>query len=115
MVRSFVKGLQAKMLTPPMEVVELHKHFKGFCFNNDLDKPAKRTQGIQINVLVDDEDQKIFIRNLASQEKYQAFHDTMIPNLRIQGNVCYFVLVCSPFRRKTRQKKNPNDIHNEIH
>jgi hypothetical protein len=30
MVKSFVKGFQAKMFIPPMEVVELHKHFKGF-------------------------------------------------------------------------------------
>ncbi len=105
MVKSFVKGFQAKMLIPLVEVVELHKHFKGFCFNNDLNKMAKRTRGIQINVLVDDEDRKISIWNLASQEKYQAFYDTMIPNLRIQGNFCYFVLVCSPFHRKTRQKR----------
>jgi hypothetical protein len=31
---------------------------------------AKRTQGIKINVLVDDEDQKIYIWNLAGQEEY---------------------------------------------
>jgi hypothetical protein len=100
MVKSFVKGFQAKMLISLVEVVELHKHFKGFCFNNDLDKMAKRTGGIQINVLFDDEVQKVSIWNLASQEKYQAFHDTMILNLKIQGNVCYFVLVCSPFHTK---------------
>jgi hypothetical protein len=67
MVKSVVKGFQAKMFIPPMEVVELHKHFKGFCFNNDLDKMAKRTQGIQINVLVDGENKKISIWNLANQ------------------------------------------------
>ncbi len=39
----------------------------------------------------------------------------MISNLSIQGNVCYFVLVCSPFQKETKQKKNPNDIHDEIH
>jgi hypothetical protein len=100
MVKSFVKGFQAKMFIPPMEVVELHKHFKGFCFNNDLNEMAKRTQRIKINVLVDDEDQNISIRDLVGQEEYQAFHDTMIPNLSIQGNVCYFVLVCSPFHWK---------------
>jgi hypothetical protein len=31
---------------------------------------AKRKQGIKINVLVDDEDQKIYIWDLASQEEY---------------------------------------------
>jgi hypothetical protein len=31
---------------------------------------AKRTQGIKINVLVDDEDQKIYIWDLAGQEEY---------------------------------------------
>jgi hypothetical protein len=115
MVRSFVKGFQGKMVIPLVEVVELRKPFKGFCFNNDPDEMAKRTRGIQINVLVDDEDQKISIWDLAVQEEYHAFHDTMIPNLSIQGNVCYFVLVCSPFHRNNGQKKNPNDIHDEIH
>jgi GTPase SAR1 family protein len=115
MVRSFLKGFQERMVTPLIEVVELHKPFKGFRFDNDQNEMAKRTQGIQINVLVDDEDQKISIWDLAGQEDYHAFHDTMIPDLSIQGNVCYFVLVCSPFDRKNGQKRNPNDIHNEIH
>ncbi len=52
---------------------------------------------------------------MVGQEEYHAFHDTMIPNLSIQGNVCYFVLVCSPFDRKNGQKKNPDNIHDEIH
>ncbi|KAH8934790.1 hypothetical protein BDL97_18G102800 [Sphagnum fallax] len=115
MVRSFLQGFQGKMVIPLIEEVELHKPFKGFCFNNDPDEMAKRTRGIQINVLVDDEDQKISIWDLAGQEEYHAFHDTMIPDLSIQGNVCYFVLVCSPFDRKNGQKKDPNDIHDEIH
>lgn len=115
MVRSFVKGFKGKMVIPLFEVVELHKPFKGFCFNNDPDEMAKRTGGIQINVLADDEDQKISIWDLAGQEEYHAFHDTMIPDLSIQGNVCYFVLVCSPFDRKNGLKKNPNDIQHEIH
>jgi len=93
------------MVIPLIEVVELHKPFQGFCINNDPDEMAKRTRGIQINVLVDDEDQKISIWDLAGQEEYHAFHDTMIPDLNIQGNVCYFVLVCSPFDRKNGQKK----------
>jgi hypothetical protein len=105
MVRSFVKGFQGKMVIPLVEVVELRKPFKGFCFNNDPDEMAKRTRGIQINVLIDDEDQKISIWDLAGQEEYHAFHDTMIPDLSIQGNVCYFVLVCSPFHRNNGQKK----------
>jgi GTPase SAR1 family protein len=115
MVRSFLQGFQGNMVIPLIEEVELHKPFKGFCFNNDPDEMAKRTQGIQINVLDDDENQKISIWDLASQEEYHAFHDTMIPDLSIQGNVCYFVLVCSPFDRKNGQKKDPNDIHDEIH
>ncbi|KAH8934778.1 hypothetical protein BDL97_18G102300 [Sphagnum fallax] len=115
MVRSFLQGFQGKMVIPLIEEIELHKPFKGFCFNNDLDEMAKRTRGIQINVLVDDKDQKISIWDLAGQEEYHAFHDTMIPDLSIQGNVCYFVLVCSPFDRKNGQKKDPNDIHDEIH
>jgi GTPase SAR1 family protein len=115
MVRSFLKGFQERMVTPLIEVVELHKPFKGFRFNNGQNEMAKRTRGIQINVLVDDEDQKISIWDLVGQEEYHAFHNTMIPDLSIQGNVCYFVLVCSPFDRKNGQKRNPNDIHNEIH
>jgi len=114
MVSSFLKGFQGKMVIPLIEEVELRKPFKGFCFNNDLDEMAKRTRGIQINVLVDDVDQKISIWDLAGQEEYHAFHDRIIPDLSIQGNVCYFVLVCSPFDRKNGQKKNPNDIHDEI-
>jgi GTPase SAR1 family protein len=103
------------MFIPLLEVIELHKPFKGFCFNYDPDEMAKRTQGIQINVLVDHKDQKNSIWDLASQEEYHAFHDAMIPDLSIQGNVCYFLLVCNPFHRKTRQNKNPTKIHDEIH
>ncbi len=115
MVRSFVKGFQAKMVIPLIEVVELRKPFKGFCLDNDPDEMAKRTRGIQINVLVDDDDQKISVWDLAGQEEYHAFHESMIPDLSIQGNVCYFVLVCNPFERKSGQKKNPDDIQREIH
>jgi hypothetical protein len=61
MVRSFVKRFQVKMFIPLVEVVELRKPFKVFCFNNDPNEMAKRTRGIQINVLVDDKDQKISI------------------------------------------------------
>ncbi|KAH9534186.1 hypothetical protein CY35_18G093500 [Sphagnum magellanicum] len=114
MVRSFVKGFQGKMVIPLIEEVELRKPFKGFCFNKDPNEMAKRTRGIQINVLVDDEDQKISIWDLAGQEEYHAFHDSIILDLSIQGNVCYFVLVCSPFDRTNGQKKNANDIHDEI-
>jgi len=69
MVKSFVKGFQAKMFIPLVEMFESHKHFKGFCLNNDPNEMAKRTQGIKINVFVDDENQKISIRDLAGQEK----------------------------------------------
>jgi GTPase SAR1 family protein len=115
MVKSFVKGFQAKTIIPFIKVVELRKPFKALCLNNDPDEMAKRTQGIQINVLVDDEDQKISIWDLAGQEEYHAFHDNTIPDLSIQGNVCYFVVVCNPFDKKNGQKKNPDDIQHEIH
>jgi GTPase SAR1 family protein len=85
MIRSLAKGFQAKMIIPLVESIELHKPL-GLYFN-DLDEWAKRTQGIQIKVLLDDYDQKISIWDLASQEEYHAFHDTMNPNFNIQGNV----------------------------
>jgi hypothetical protein len=43
MVRSFLQGFQGNMVIPLIEEVELHKPFKGFCFNNDPDEMAKRT------------------------------------------------------------------------
>jgi GTPase SAR1 family protein len=101
MVRSFLKGFQERMVTPLIEVVELHKPFKGFRFNNGQNEMAKRTRGIQINVLVDDEDQKISIWDLVGQEEYHAFHNTMIPDLSIQGiqmiSTMKFIIGCDSF------------------
>jgi len=58
MVRSLAKGLQAKMITPLVEFIELNKPL-GLCFN-DPNEWAKRTRGIQIKVLLDHDDQKNF-------------------------------------------------------
>ncbi|KAH9544646.1 hypothetical protein CY35_12G005400, partial [Sphagnum magellanicum] len=46
MVRSFAKGLQAKIIIPLKELIELNKPL-GLCFN-DPNEWAKRTRGIQI-------------------------------------------------------------------
>jgi GTPase SAR1 family protein len=83
MVRSFVKGFQGKMVIPLIEKVELRKPFKGFCFNKDPDEMAKRTRGIQINVLFDDEDQKFSIWDLAGQEEYHAFQKIFLPTMHM--------------------------------
>jgi hypothetical protein len=63
MVRSLAKGLQAKVITPLVELIELNKPL-GLCFN-DPNEWAKRTRGIQIKVLLDHDDQKISIWDLA--------------------------------------------------
>jgi hypothetical protein len=112
MVRSLAKGLQAKVITPLVEFIELNKPL-GLCFN-DPNEWAKRTRGIQIKVLLDHDDQKISIWDLAGQEEYHAFHDTMIPNLNIQGNVCLFLLVCSPFKKGSKEQKDLQKIKDEL-
>ncbi|CAK9198142.1 unnamed protein product [Sphagnum troendelagicum] len=112
MVRSLVKGLKAKVITPLLELIELNKPL-GLCFN-DPNEWAKRTRGIQIKVLLDHDDQKISIWDLAGQEEYHAFHDTMIPNLNIQGNVCVFLLVCNPFKKGFKEQKDLEMIKDEL-
>jgi hypothetical protein len=112
MVRSLAKGLQSKVITPLVELIELNKPL-GLCFN-DPNEWAKRTRGIQIKVLLDHDDQKISIWDLAGQEEYHAFHDTMIPSLNIQGNVCLFLLVCNPFKRGFKEPKNLEEIKDEL-
>ncbi|KAH9544644.1 hypothetical protein CY35_12G005200, partial [Sphagnum magellanicum] len=113
MVRSLAKGLQAKMITPLVEFIELNKPL-GLCFNNP-NEWAKRTRGIQIKVLLDHDDQKISIWDLAGQEEYHAFHDTMIPNLNNQGNVCLFILVCNPFKKGSKEQKDLQKIKEELY
>jgi len=54
MVRSLAKGLQTKVITPLVELIELNKPLR-FCFN-DPNEWAKRTRGIQIKVLLDHDD-----------------------------------------------------------
>ncbi|CAM6080201.1 unnamed protein product [Sphagnum tenellum] len=112
MVRSLAKGLKAKVITPLVELIELNKPL-GLCFN-DPNEWTKRTRGIQIKVLLDHDDQKISIWDLAGQEEYHAFHDTMIPNLNIQGNVCLFLLVCNPFKKGSKEQKDLEMIKDEL-
>jgi hypothetical protein len=112
MVRSLAKGLQAKVITPLVELIELNKPL-GLCFN-DPNEWAKRTRGIQIKVLLDHDDQKISIWDLAGQDEYHAFHDTMIPNFNIQGNVCLFLLVCNPFEKGSKEQKDLEKIKDEL-
>ncbi|CAK9198148.1 unnamed protein product [Sphagnum troendelagicum] len=113
MVRSLAKGLQTKVITPLVELIELNEPL-GLCFN-DPNEWAKRTRGIQIKVLLDHHDQKISIWDLAGQEEYHAFHDTMIPNLSIQGNACLFLLVCNPFKKGSKEQKDLEKIKDEIY
>jgi hypothetical protein len=100
------------VITPLVELIELNKPL-GLCFN-DPNEWAKRTRGIQIKVLLDHDDQKISIWDLAGQEEYHAFHDTMIPNLNNQGNVCLFLLVCNPFKKGSKEQKDLQKIKDEL-
>jgi len=112
MVRSVAKGLQAKMIIPLGELLELNKPL-GFRFN-DPNKWAERTRGIQIKVLFDHDDQKISIWDLAGQEAYHVIHRTMDPNLNIQGNVCLFLLVYNPFKKGSKEQKDVENIKDEL-
>jgi hypothetical protein len=112
MKRAFASGCGPNLFLPLMEVIELRKPFK-FC-SNDPNEWRKRTRGIDINVLLDHEDQKISLWDLAGQEEYHAFHDVMMPNLSSQGNVSYFVLVCNPFHRESGERKSPETIKEEL-
>ncbi|KAH9532570.1 hypothetical protein CY35_18G004900 [Sphagnum magellanicum] len=112
MKRAFASGCGPNLFLPLMEVIELRKPFK-FC-SNDPDEWRKRTRGIEINVLLDHENQKISLWDLAGQEEYHAFHDMMMPDLSSQGNVSYFVLVCNPFDRESGERKSPETIKEEL-
>jgi GTPase SAR1 family protein len=85
MKRAFASGCGPNLFLPLMEVIQLRKPFK-FC-SNDPDEWSKRTRGIEINVLLDHPNQKIYLWDLAGQEEYHAFHDMMMPDLSSQRNV----------------------------
>jgi hypothetical protein len=112
MKRAFASGCGPNLFVPLMEVIELRKPFK-FC-SNDPDEWSKRTRGIEINVLLDQEDQKISLWDLAGQEEYHAFHDMMMPDLSSQGNVSFFLLVCNPFDRESGETKSLETIKEEL-
>ncbi|CAM6061155.1 unnamed protein product [Sphagnum tenellum] len=112
MKRAFASGCGPNLFVPLMEVIELRKPFK-FC-SNDPDEWSKRTRGIEINVLLDQEGQKISLWDLAGQEEYHAFHDMMMPDLSSQGNVSFFLLVCNPFDRESKEGKSPEAIKEEL-
>jgi GTPase SAR1 family protein len=113
MVRNVaVQGFCAKFCTPLVEVIEQHKPFD-FCLN-DPNGWETRTHGIDVNILVNDDDRKISIWDLAGQEEYHAFHDMMIPDLSSQGNPCFFLVVCNPFHMKSNGKKSLEEIQEEI-
>ncbi|CAM6015569.1 unnamed protein product [Sphagnum balticum] len=112
MKRAFASGCGPNLFLPLMEVIELRKPFK-FC-SNDPDEWSKRTRGIEINVLLDQEDRKISLWDLAGQEEYHAFHDMMMPDLSSQGNVSFFLLVCNPFDRESGETKTLETIKEEL-
>jgi hypothetical protein len=112
MKRAFATGCGSNLFLPLVEVIELRKPFK-FC-SNDPDELSKRTRGIEINVLLDHANKKISLWDLAGQEEYHAFHDMMMPDLSSQGNVSYFLLICNPFDRKSRERKSPEAIKEEL-
>jgi hypothetical protein len=112
MKRAFASGCVPTLFLPLLEVIELRKPFK-FC-SIDPDEWNKRTRGIEINVLLDHEDQKISLWDLAGQEEYHAFHDMMMPDLSSQGNVSFFLLVCNPFDRESEERKSPETIKEEL-
>ncbi|CAM6055656.1 unnamed protein product [Sphagnum tenellum] len=112
MARSLEKGVGAHFI-PLVEIIELRKPFK--CCFNDPNEWDKRTRGIDIKVLVDNHDMKVSIWDLAGQEEYHAFHDMMLPNLSIQGNVCYFLLVCNPFHwDQSGEPKTHQELEDEF-
>ncbi|KAH9534139.1 hypothetical protein CY35_18G090400 [Sphagnum magellanicum] len=112
MKRAFATSCGSNLFLPLMELIELRKPFK-FC-SNDPDELSKRTRGIEINVLLDNTDQKISLWDLAGQEEYHAFHDMMMPDLSSQGNVSYFLLVCNPFDRESGERKSLEIIKEEL-
>jgi hypothetical protein len=112
MKRAFASGCGPNLFLPLMEVIELCKPFK-FCYN-DPNELSKRTQGIEINVLLDHIDQKIYLWDLAGKEEYHVFQNMMMLDLSSQGNVSYFLLVCNPFDRESKARKFPKAIKQEF-
>jgi hypothetical protein len=112
MARSLEKGVGVHFI-PLVEIIELQKPFK--CCLNDPNEWSKRTRGIDIKVLVDNPNMKVSIWDLAGQEEYHAFHDMMLLDLSIQGNVYYFLLVCNPFLwDQSRRPKTPQELEDEF-
>lgn len=74
-------------------------------------EPITRTQGIKIKVLEDD-DTRISIWDLAGQHEFHAFHDLMFPG---QGSPSFFLIICSLFRKPdNRQPKQHQELEEDI-
>jgi len=112
MKRAFAIGCASNLFFPLMEVFELRKPFK-FC-SNDLGELSKRTQGININVLLDHANQKISLWDLAGQKENHVFHNMMMSDLSSQGNVNYFLLVCIPFDKEFGERKYLKTIKKQL-
>ncbi|GLJ45421.1 hypothetical protein SUGI_0956290 [Cryptomeria japonica] len=79
-------------------------------FANPLE-PIGRTQGIKIKV-VEDDDTRISIWDLAGQHEFLAFHDLMFPG---QGSPSFFLIICSLFRKpENREPKNNQEIEEDL-
>jgi hypothetical protein len=112
MKRAFAIGCGSNLFLPLMKVIELCKPFK-FC-SNDPNEWSKRTRGIKINVLLDHKKQKIFLWDFAGPRRIPCFYNMMMPNLSNQGNVSFFLLVCNPFDRESRERKSLETIKEEL-
>ncbi len=110
MVKSFAKSVGTKLFNALIDVVEI---WKPSCLN-DPNEWNKRTQGIKIKTLVDNDKHKISLWDLVGQKEYHAFHDMVIPNLSFQENVSYFLLLCNPFDQKTSNQKSMEMIKGEL-
>lgn len=79
-------------------------------FVNPLE-PIGRTQGIKIKVLEDD-DTRISIWDLAGQQEFHAFHDLMFPG---QGSPSFFLIICSLFRKpENKEPKRHQEIEEDM-
>ncbi|KAH9329000.1 hypothetical protein KI387_001108 [Taxus chinensis] len=74
-------------------------------------EPIGRTQGIKIKVLEDD-DNRISIWDLAGQHEFHAFHDLMFPG---QGSPSFFLIICSLFRKpENREPRKSQEIEEDL-
>jgi len=74
-------------------------------------EPIIRTQGIKIKVLEDD-DTRISIWDLAGQHEFHAFHDLMFPG---PGSPSFFLIICSLFRKpENRQPKKHQELEEDL-